>query len=263
MNAPTAPNFPGMSRPGTDFNAVRDGRRAVPFYLPIDLSTARSIAAGTHLVVPLAGNSFYSDPLIDAAGVPIGGIAKVHFQDANLNPAGTPFTVAPQFIAKVPFTQLLIENPAQPGKFANFIYGVDIDFTPGINAQVSISGTVNTAEQGSGFGVSYKSNATLGANTPGTIVAPGSNVNGIRVWSGGFMSRTGGVAFAAILAKTSAPATVIDGDVIVGPSAWNGLDTGCAAVVNQPILVPAGMGLYFISTAAQVAAFSHLNYTIL
>lgn len=145
---PPSPTFGGVTPPSSDFQATRDGRRGVPLRLDVDLSVARSIAGGNALVIGIAGNSFYSDPIIDlTTGLPIGGNVVAQFEDVTLTGSSVGrFTVAPQFIARIPFTRILIEHPAQPGKFARLIYGTDIDFTPGINAQVSITGTVSVAQ---------------------------------------------------------------------------------------------------------------------
>lgn len=272
MNRPTTPEFPGFALPGTDFAAVRDGRRAVPFYLPVDLSIARSIAAGTQLVVPLAGNSFYSDPVVDATGLPVGGVAVVHFQDANLNPAGTPFTVAPQFIARVPFTQLLIENPAQPGKRAVFIYGVDVDFTPGINAQVSISGAVGVRSLGQNYGAKFSSSASIGIAGTEQVFAAAANLNGAIVHRAQvanlYASLVGGLVSCGLHAHTVAPAAVTDGDLILIDSDMmhNGSASGSATgKIEMPLLVPAGRGIWSFNSVgiAQNGGRRSVLYTIL
>lgn len=134
-----------LNKPSTDFAAVRDGRNSLPLWLDIDLTSARSIAAGTALSINIAGNSFYIDQ--DTANV---GNATVHFQDTNLGASSAPLFVSAGFIANVPFTQILIENNAQAGKRLRIFYGVDIDFQAGINASIAISGTVDigaTAKQ--------------------------------------------------------------------------------------------------------------------
>lgn len=108
----------------------------MPLYIDIDLSTARSIAAKTQLVLNISGNSFYSDQNA------IQGIAIVHFQDTNLGATSSPITVNPGFIANVGYTQILIENSAQAGKRLRIFYG-DIDFVPGTGGQVTIAGRVD------------------------------------------------------------------------------------------------------------------------
>jgi hypothetical protein len=129
------PVFAGFQRPSVDMDAVRDGRRAPLLYLDIPLDSTFSINAGNPLVLPLSGNSFYIDQ--DPSIV---GNATVHFQDTNLQQSSAPIYVGPGFIAKVPFTQLLIENKtAQAGKKLRIVYGTDVDFTAGVNATIAVT----------------------------------------------------------------------------------------------------------------------------
>lgn len=129
------PIFAGFQKPSIDMDAVRDGRRAPLLYVDIPLDTVFTIAAGNPVILPLSGNSFYIDQ--DTSVV---GNATVHFQDTNLQQSSAPIYVGPGFIAKVPFTQLLIENKtAQVGKKLRIVYGTDVDFTAGLNATIAIS----------------------------------------------------------------------------------------------------------------------------
>jgi len=115
------------------------------------------------------------------------------------------------------------------------------------------------------YGASYKSNTNLAANTPETVFAPGSNVNGAYVWEAGFVHSNAGGMGAAFLAKTSAPATVLDGDVVCGMSgaAASGASNLNFGQMPQPVFVPAGKGLYFISTNAENNANRHALFTLL
>jgi len=129
------PIFNGFQRPSVDMDAVRDGRRAPLLYLDIPLDSTFTIANSNPIVLPLSGNSFYIDQ--DPSIV---GNATVHFQDTNLQTASAPIYVGPGFIAKVPFTQLLIENKtAQAGKKLRVVYGTDVDFTAGVNATIAVT----------------------------------------------------------------------------------------------------------------------------
>jgi hypothetical protein len=129
------PIFAGFQKPSIDMDAVRDGRRAPIFYIDIPLDSTFSIAGGNALVLPISGNSFYIDQDLSVMGN-----AYVHFQDTNLQASSVPLFVGAGFIAKVPFTQLLIENKvAQAGKIIRIVYGVDIDFTAGVNATIAIT----------------------------------------------------------------------------------------------------------------------------
>ena len=113
------PVFPGFETPSIDFNPVRDERRAKLFFVDVDLTTARNLAATTAEILNIAGNSFYVDQ--DPTNT---GAAIVHFQDVTLSRASAPVYTGPGFIARVPFTQLLIENIAQPGKRLRIFYGI-------------------------------------------------------------------------------------------------------------------------------------------
>jgi len=129
------PVFSGFQKPSSDMDAVRDGRRAPLLYLDIPLDTVFTIANGSPVVLPLSGNSFYVDQ--DPSIV---GNATVHFQDTNLQNSSAPIYVGAGFIAKVPFTQLLIENKtAQAGKVLRIVYGTDVDFTAGVNATIAVT----------------------------------------------------------------------------------------------------------------------------
>jgi hypothetical protein len=129
------PIFAGFQKPSIDMDAVRDGRRAPLMYLDIPLDTVQTIANGNPVVLPLSGNSFYIDQ--DPSIV---GNATVHFQDTNLGQSSAPIYVGAGFIAKVPFTQILIEvKTAQAGKVLRIVYGTDVDFTAGVNATIAIS----------------------------------------------------------------------------------------------------------------------------
>lgn len=169
-------NFPGIRQPSIDFGEVRDGRRSQLLWFDVDLSTARSVLAGTHTVINIAGNSFYIDN--DAETV---GYARVHFQDTNLDVAPAPVFVGPGFIASVPFTQILIENSAQVGMCLRIFYGIDIDFKPSLNAQVSINGAVAIIDAPSSNCQVYVGQDTLTPATSNTrtLLAAASNVSGI------------------------------------------------------------------------------------
>ena len=263
-------NFPGIRRPSLDFQDVRDGRRSTPFYVDVDLSTARSIAAGTQLVLPIAGNSFYADPVVDSSGNAIGGVAVVHFQDTTLNPQGTPFTVYSQFIAQVPFTQVLIENPAQTGKRLRIIYGVDVDFRPGINAQVNITNTVTTTSGGQAYGAKFSSTTALAAGATENIFAVGANANGVIVHDGFVFCGNGTTdlgSITALHAHTAAPAAWTDGDILIRPFdqiTVNGASFRQAGKMATPLLMPANKGLWFRNHGSQleILAVRHVLYTV-
>lgn len=260
---------PLLKRPSTDFNGVRDGRNSLPLYIDIDLTLARSIGANTQLVIEIAANSFYAD-----ADTSNGGNATVHFQDTNLGSSSAPFFVSPGFIANVGFTKLLIENTAQVGKRLRIFYGVDIDFQAGVNSSISISGTVtvgnlaaspaNVSMSGYSFSTSYQSVTALAANTPDTVFLAAANTNGAIIYDLGFCNNSAGVPYSSFVTKNGAPASVIDGTVILSNDMMDfGASLFGAGSLKSPVKIPAGVGLYFICSAAEVSALRRAKYTLL
>ena len=252
----------GMKNPNSNFERIRDGRESMPLWLDIDLSVARSISAGTALFVNIAGNSFYVDA--DTTNV---GNATVHFQDTNLGNSSAPFFVTPGFIANVGYTQILIENASQAGKRLRIFYGVDIAFQAGVNASVttSITGLVNIGQYFNTYSANYKSITAMAANTPDTIFAPGANVNGAIVWEISVSAYCGGNPASSVLAKNGAPASIIDGVVLgVGKLGYYGAAAGvCNIELQQPIKIPAGLGLYYINDTAEAKSTRTVLYTLL
>lgn len=195
-----------LKKPSVDFASVRDGRSSLPLYIDVDLSTARSIQAGTALSINISGNSFYID-----ADTENTGNAIVHFQDTNFSRSTAPFFVSPGFIANIPFTQILIENAAQAKRLRIF-YGVDCDFQAGVNASIAISGRVDVNDVvGPNCAiVAQNLSGAVGTNIT-NLVATGANLNGLIVRELHMSvapSTTGGSAYMAIIAAQSAPTTI-------------------------------------------------------
>lgn len=264
INSKDQPDFPGFDKPSIDFDPVRDQRRSTLLYLDVDLTDARSMATGTALFLNLAGNSFYVDQ--DLVNV---GNAVVHFQD-TVSAGVAPVYVTPGFIANVPFTQLVIENLAQAGKRLRIFYGVDIDFQAGINAQVSISGTINAAltqasiSPHNEYASSYKSMTSMAANTPDTVFTPAANTGGAIIWSAAMAMQAGAAdSFTCFIAKNAAPASIIDGDVIVGSQVYFAASNTYNGELKRPVKIAAGKGLYYISKQLEGVTFRHCNYTLL
>ena len=115
------------------------------------------------------------------------------------------------------------------------------------------------------YGASYRSTTALLANTPEVVFTPAANINGAILHSAQFYSEssTGG-GNAAFLAKVSAPLTSVDGDAILtGSSGAIGTTRIIAGGLNRGVRIPAGKGLYFISTSAEAVANRGALYTLL
>lgn len=253
-------NFPGLTPPSTDFEAVLDGMRSPLLMVDIDLSTARTFAANTALQLKITGNSFYIDQAPDV------GNAYVIFEGVQddtgpkIRPA---IYVQPGYVARVPFANVRIVNSAQAGKVLRIIYGVDVDFVPSLNGQIAISGTVNAINYGAAYASSYDSTTAMAANTPDTVFTPAANTNGAIVWAAN--AATGGAAsvLGAYIAKSSAPANVLDGDVI-HIEASQGAAYNTPIPMPNPVLIAAGKGLYWITNTAEAGTMlRHVLYSLL
>ncbi len=110
----------------------------------------------------------------------------------------------------------------------------------------------------------YKSNALLSANSPETVFLPGSNVNGAIVWNANWMGVGSGGGVNAYVAKSSAPASVVDGDVIhTGFVGGSGIPQPVAPLQN-PVFIGAGKGLYAINNYGDASStLRHVLYTLL
>lgn len=266
--------FPGVRQPSMDFQAVRDQRRSRPLYFVVNLATARSIAngitedasdvSGKALLVKAAGNSWWSDPIYDSSGNYIAGIAVAHFEDTALGAGiSTPITILPNSAQAVPFTQVILENFAQAGKQLRIIFGVDLDFIPGFNAQVTIGGTVSIQTVGTAYATAFQSNAALTASTPENVWAAASNTGGARIVAAGMISGNGtGLSAVSFLGKATAPATVLDGHIWM----MNDAATGNIAMAKReaPIITPVGLrGDFIVQTTETTPSLRHAKYTLL
>ena len=265
------PQFPGVTEPTTDFEAVRAGLIARPRYKDIDLSIARSITGtgvNAAFLVQLPGNSFFVDQFLSA------GFATVYFQDTNLSASGAPIYVGPGFIGRVPFTQLLFENVAQPGKILRFIFGTDIDFVPGFSQQISsigaIASTVTVQDNGFTYASVQKSIAVLVAAATEQVFAAASNPNGAIIYDASCDTNPLAVGFVSISlhAHTVVPAAFTDGDVLmqnlVNASTLVGITTG-SRVINRARHIPSGKGLWWLNTGSvnEGVARRSVLYTLL
>lgn len=252
-------SFPGVRKPLSNFEAVKTDLQTQLLVYEVDLSSSRSLAANTAEELRFAGNALYIDKASDV------GNATIIFQDdSRLKPARV--YVEPGFIARVPWTRVLIENTAQPGKVLRIFYGVDIDFVPGTSADVNISGVVNVDLQPFVYGASFRSGALLAALTPENVFTVSANTNGAILWSASFQSASNAnLPRAAFLSRTSVPTSMTNGDVLVSTDSIGIITNFYSAngKLPRPVYIPAGMGLWFICDQLEVVAFRHALYTLL
>lgn len=241
-------NFKGNKSASVDFGPVRDGRMSRPFYQDIDLSVARSVAAGNPLILNMAGNSFYQDQ--EATD----GKIRVHFQDTNFDITAAPLTSTPGTIFYIPFTQILIENAAQPGKKARIVYGVDLDFQPNTTSQVTIAGAVAINDTPSSATQFLKQVAT-GAGSVTTLLAAATNVNGATLRSIHLSSSAGSVNPNSSFAFASPTSAGFDSSnraqtlmlAFANPIANQ---AQYSQVMNEARFIPAGWGIFVYNSDA-------------
>lgn len=113
--------------------------------------------------------------------------------------------------------------------------------------------------------VSWNSFATAVANTPITVFAAGANPNGAIVWTAEAGDALTGNSHQSFIAKATAPTTAFDGDIVaLSVPANAGATVMHQLRLAQPTRIPAGLGLYFISSLAGAAGYArHCRYTLL
>lgn len=244
------PNF-GLSAPTYNFDALIDGTRCTPFVYELDLSTARSYTADTAVQVKITGNCC----LIDSA--PDVGMASIIFegvQDFTAGQIRAPIYCRPGFVTRVPFANLYIANHAQPGKVLRIIYGVDIDF------QEMSPARVGSVEQPFDYQAVFQSTANLAAGGNVAAITPAANVDGAILHRAIATSNAASANYCALLANTSAPAAWNDGEML-GYMATNG-NTIAVELLQRPVFIPAGKGVYFTALTAETFANHLLQYTL-
>lgn len=252
--------FSALVAPMQDMAAVRDRRRTGVLYVDIPLDTARSLAAGTALVLPIIGTVIYVDQK-EASG-----FAVVHVQDETFSIANTPITVYPGFILQAPFTQLIVENEAQPGQTLRILYGVDIAFVPGSGAGVTVVNPVNVLDRIDPVCRSDRDDlaTAVAVNVVTTLVAPATNVRGMRIRAmvQALQAGAGGAITQWVVASASAPVSIGDkANTIQLGLAVNSsgvlTPTGGEAINRE---IPPGWGVYAVHTITVAIAVANQVY---
>lgn len=259
--SPPPATFPGISKPSFDMGAVIDGRRSQFEVYEVDLSIARTFATqGSAQQIKISGNRFFIDQAPDV------GNAYVMFEGVQdeTNPLVKPaIYVGPGTIFNVPFANIRVANTVQAGKKLRIIYGTDIDFSPSLSGNITLGGAVNATPYGYQYGASYKSITALAALVPDAIFSPGANVNGAILWRAEMYCALGATNRFGLLAKTSAPTTLVDGDLFAS-GVSNGAGFIVPAKLDIPVFVAAGKGAYFISEGLETTyIYRSALYTLL
>jgi hypothetical protein len=159
-----------------------------------------------------------------------------------------------------PFNKLILSDQSgasntvklliAPGEFTNQI----------LQSLVSIQSSqilqLIRPEQSTGH---YQSNSAIVAATPIQIIAPAANINGAVILSANTFSSGTNLPGVTLIAKATAPSTVIDGEVFMYANAnmVSGTTYYEESQLPKEEFLAAGLGLYFISGAN--SSFSNLS----
>lgn len=117
------------------------------------------------------------------------------------------------------------------------------------------------------YAASFANNTNLAANTAEMVFSAALNVNGAVVVAASLATyQNGSTGDASLLAKATAPVSVIDGDVILSCDSKNQLSTSFSggASLQRAILIPSGKGLYFIAQGLETnGGVRRVLYTLL
>ena len=132
-----------------------------------------------------------------------------------------------------------------------------------ISSQIITGGTldgITPITLGTSF--EFLSNSTT---TLFTVVAPSSNINGVRVNTAQVNVYLGGGYIARFMAKTSAPTARNDSsaDTICMASSGAAGEGSQMVRMETPIIIPAGKGLYFWTNDNSSGADNYCNYEVL
>lgn len=107
----------------------------------------------------------------------------------------------------------------------------------------------------------------MAANTAVIVFSPAANVRGAIIWSAHHADNHGaGGAIATLVAKASAPATILDGEVIaMSENAATGTAPATNISMREPQRIAPGLGLYFLVNQASAGASTAraVRYTLL
>lgn len=169
-----------------------------------------------------------------------------------------------QGIKDTPFKRLILRNTSGAAN-SGVILVASEEFvdnrTYGVNDLSA--GSLQTIRQPLAQTGFYSSQSVLGANTAETVFSAASNLNGAVVLSlyGTNFPLNG--AQEAFISHTSAPANLATGSIVaLSKALWpNAAATNIGSVIDnqQQIFLPAGQGLYFISSALMVGSIGLLR----
>ena len=168
------------------------------------------------------------------------------------------------------FDKIRITNGANPQTVTAFLSGgkIDYDRTVGTVQISTVAGVVSVQDYGDQYAVNFVSSS---ASIPLNVVAAASNVNGIKIVRAQRYDILTGPSqgMATLLAKATAPASLMDGDVLLFGGATFAVATGSLpehAVLTRSekaIRIAAGLRLDWYQNTVITACRTSTHYTLL
>lgn len=183
-----------------------------------------------------------------------------------------PSLVAGQGLKMVPFNRLeLIDESGAPNtvtillapvEFVNQVFSGSVNI---VGALALDAATMNGVQRPELPTNNWNSLAAAAAGVPLTVFAPGANPNGAIVWAASATEVNAALIHMTFLAKASAPAGLVDGDVIASSVvAAIGANMHSNIYLPAPQRIAAGLGLYYYPSANGAANYPrHVRYTLL
>lgn len=117
------------------------------------------------------------------------------------------------------------------------------------------------------YGASFDSTTALGAGATEQVFAAAANVNGAVIWSASWSGFNAGAgnAQSGLIAAAAAPGSFTAGDVLmhVMDHASVAGSVNHTGVLQRPVRIPAGLGLWFRNQTAETAGARAVLYTLL
>ena len=259
IDARSIPTMRGYAPAPVDFDRSRLMLDTAFQRYDIDLSVA---LANEGYLEGIAGDFLYFDTDPTASN----GVATLELNKRS-GLAVAPFYVQPGFAIASPFKGITLTYALQPGKRLRVMWATGARVVPTNTATINIASTVAVNEQGFAYASSYKSNVTLAAATPENVIAAASNLNGYVVWSGFLSSPCGaGAGLVSLVAKATAPASWLDGDVVHMGTQHTGTNvSSVGSIMSRAVRVTSGKRLDRIAVALESGAVTgaECKYTIL
>ena len=241
-------NFKGIEQ-GPDFGRAQN-LLSTPFqFIDIKLDTA-----GDKVIFEVAGDFLYFDAIST-------GTVTLELNNQYNDPAA-PFQCSAGFGINALFKRLKISWAAQAGKTVRIMYSTGDRIVP--TNSTSINGVVTVNQSGYSITSSFSSTVALGANTAEAVFLPAANTNGAVIWEA-VSNDVSNVTFQnALVAHTSAPGSISTGKTLTfGKRFFSGAsDCNIVELIN-PVKVPAGFGVYFISNQGLTNGARMCSYTML